>query len=229
MDIRAIRELIFSLNLKRTDITPVIDCGHGGMNPVTGLYTTPGKRSQNWTGKIPPVHGIDIYYEGMGNRQIGNKTVLNLTGLGLSPKILNHDWKDTSIRYRCDYVNKYYNTKRHFGTSIHSNAGGGTGIEVFTSPGDTPADPMATISVEMFKIVFPEYADRIRSDYRDGDPDKEESFGILTGTAIPFFLPEAFFMDQKDECQKILMDPEGREKIAAWHTLTIIEIINKLY
>lgn len=200
--------------------TPIVlmDCGHGGINPSTSLYVTPGKRSPIWDDGTQ-------YFEGVGNRKIGGYVCDILTAQNIKWIRLNHSWMDNSLQSRIDAANIYKGSA--FGISIHSNAGGGEGIEVFTSPGDTPADPMATISVEEFKKLFPGY--KTRTDYKDGDPDKEEKFAMLTHTNHPWFLPEAFFMDNEEECRKILMTESGLRKIAVWHANTIVRIINERY
>ena len=202
------------------NITVILDYGHGGINPVTGEYVTPGKRSPVWGDGTQ-------YFEGVGNRIIGAYLEEQLISAGINFLVTAKTYNDLPLRNRIRIANRCPDPC--FGISIHSNAGGGTGIEVFTSPGDTPADPMATLSVEVFKDVFPEYKDRIRTDYRDGDPDKEERFAILTGTKMPFFLPEAFFMDREKECKEILMTECGLRRIANWHFKTIVRIINELY
>jgi len=209
-----------SKKIMNKDVLVILDYGHGGINPVTGEYVTPGKRSPIWSdGKQ--------YFEGEGNRKIGKYIEEDLKFLDIPYLKLANSWKDTPLKERVKMANRC--TGRCFGISIHSNAGGGTSAEVWTSPGDTPADPMATISLEEFKKTFPDYADEVRTDYRDGDPDKESRFTILTETTMPFFLPEAFFMDQEKECKEILMTDEGLRRIAKWHVSTIVRIINERF
>ena len=82
--------------------------------------------------------------------------------------------------------------------SVHSNAGGGKGYEVYTSKGETQSDLVATIFYNKFKKAFP--ASRMRSCLVDGDVDKEANFTVLTGTRMPAILTEIFFMDNEDEC-----------------------------
>lgn len=80
--------------------------------------------------------------------------------------------------------------------SIHCNSGGGTGAEVFTSPGQTRSDPWATECIEEYAREFPELA--IRTDLGDGDPDKEARFTVLTQTDEEAILFELGFIDVKD-------------------------------
>ena len=61
--------------------------------------------------------------------------------------------------------------------SIHCNAGGGSGIEVFTTHGQTDSDEWATLVLEELSKEFPNQV--LRTDYSDGDPDKEAKFTVL--------------------------------------------------
>lgn len=106
--------------------------------------------------------------------------------------------------------------------SIHANAGGGTGFEVFTSPGNTPADDYATMIIESIKETFPN--EKIRSDHSDGDADKEARFYLLQHTQCPAILTENLFMDNEKDCRK-LMEDSFREKIADAHVTAIKKML----
>ena len=175
------------MEIIKKDVTVILDYGHGGISPITGKYVTKGKRSPKWTRANPSVHNVDIYYEGEGNREIGLLIEEELKTLGINFLVTAKTYLDLPLKKRCKTANKIKSPC--FLISIHSNAGGGTSAEIFTSPGDTPADPMATISYEEFKKEFPEYAEEVRTDYRDGDPDKEARFTMLTDTNMPAFVP----------------------------------------
>ena len=95
--------------------------------------------------------------------------------------------------------------------SIHCNAGGGKGFEVFTSPGETPSDAWATAIIEELEADFPERP--IRKDLRDGDPDKEERFTVLTKSRNAAVLVELGFIDT-EEGRAFLFDPDNQEKLA---------------
>jgi len=88
--------------------------------------------------------------------------------------------------------------------SIHSNAGGGSGFEVWTSPGQTLSDRYAEIWGQELKKSFPEFPFRV--DKTDGDLDKESKFWVLVHTAMPAVLGELLFFDNpKDwEVQRTL-------------------------
>lgn len=83
--------------------------------------------------------------------------------------------------------------------SFHCNAADSpmaSGFEVFTSPGNTPADALATYIYEELDLVLP-YGGR--TDFSDGDPDKEAKFYILRHTKAPAALVEFGFMTSADD------------------------------
>ncbi len=100
--------------------------------------------------------------------------------------------------------------------------------QVFTSPGDTLSDTIATIFGQEFYKIFP---DRIlRTDYTDGDLDKERrSSYVLTNTRMPAILTENFFMDNYEEYRDILMTKEGRDRIAQYHINTILRVKTEVF
>jgi N-acetylmuramoyl-L-alanine amidase len=95
--------------------------------------------------------------------------------------------------------------------SIHCNAGGGRGFEVFTSPGETLSDPWATCVLEELHADFPDRP--LRTDVSDGDPDKEAHFTVLTKTRKSAILVELGFIDT-EEGQCFLSDPANQERLA---------------
>ncbi|MDP3851977.1 MAG: N-acetylmuramoyl-L-alanine amidase [Luteolibacter sp.] len=79
--------------------------------------------------------------------------------------------------------------------SVHCNSGSpgsGDGFEVFTSPGETNSDAMATDLFGPFAAEFPEK--RKRMDLSDGDVDKEAQFTVLTRTLCRAVLFELEFI-----------------------------------
>ena len=79
--------------------------------------------------------------------------------------------------------------------SLHCNAAenkDASGIEVWTSPGQTPADDAATYLFSALKERNPEID--CRTDYTDGDPDKEARFYVLRKTNCPAVLLEMGFV-----------------------------------
>ncbi len=79
--------------------------------------------------------------------------------------------------------------------SLHCNSfssPGVQGLEVFTSIGDTLADPAASCVIDALQICFPE--SNFRSDLSDGDADKEAEFYVLNNTRCPAILVEMGFL-----------------------------------
>ncbi len=185
----------------------LLDNGHGS--------DTPGKRS--------PVYGGQVLLEYEFTRDIVDRLSHLLRWSGVEYKILVPEANDISLSERVRRANVWGNNSVFI--SIHANAGGGRGLEVFTSPGQTRSDAIATMFLNCFASVFPEA--RIRTDVQDGDPDKEANFTVLTKTSMPAILTENFFMDTRDECEKYLMTNEGRDLIAFAHYMAIMHIETK--
>ncbi len=195
----------------------LLDNGHGGL--INSEYQTSGKRSPIWD------DGSQLF-EGEFNRAIVNGIVQELTHLHIPYVNIAPEYWDVSLETRVKRANKYAD-KKCFYLSVHANAGGGKGSEFFTSPGDTKSDQIATLFGEMYKEEFP---DRIlRTDFSDGDLDKEEHFYVLTKTIMPAILTENFFMDTEEECKTILMTKEGREKIIKFHLDAILRVKKELF
>ena len=98
--------------------------------------------------------------------------------------------------------------------SLHCNAAENTaakGMEVFTSPGETGADPFATMIYEELAAMFPDQLQR--TDYSDGDPDKEARFTVLMETNMPAVLVEMGFITNWQE-EAELCDPKRQAEIA---------------
>lgn len=184
--------------MKRTVV--ILDAGHG--------IDTPGKRSPIWA------DGSQLFeYE--FNRDICSRVAKGLVTLQLRYKFLVHELNDISLQIRCNRANHIAKSEGDaILISIHGNAGGGTGWECFTTPGNTRADSLATFLCNAAEKEFPEK--KMRFDYSDGDPDKESQFYILKNTICPAVLTENFFMDTEEDC-RLMMSEEGRNRIASLH------------
>lgn len=98
--------------------------------------------------------------------------------------------------------------------SIHCNAAenpAAYGAEIFTTPGETDADAMATSIMDEVTGVLPDI--EIRSDYADGDVDKEANFYVLRYTDAPAALIELAFISNPVE-EAYLSNDEFLQKYA---------------
>jgi len=190
----------------------LLDNGHGGL--INGEYQTSGKRSPIWQ------DGSQLF-EGEFNRSIVARIVESLTALQMPYINIVPETRDVTLSTRIKRANDVTN-KSCFYLSVHSNAGGGKGFEVFTSPGETTSDKIASIFGEEFNKTFPNR--KLRADYSDGDLDKESSFAVIKKTRMPAVLTENFFMDNEEECKKLLMTRQGRDLIADFHVNAIIRV-----
>lgn len=185
----------------------LIDNGHG--------INTRGKRSPVWA------DGSQLF-EFEFNRDIANRVFRTLRKERVDCELLTPEINDVSLSERIRRANAWYVETPCFLVSIHANAGGGTGWEIYTSPGETRSDFYATLFFNEAKMWLPEF--RMRTDYSDGDPDKEENFRIITETRCPAVLTENLFMDTRDDC-RFLMSEEGREIISYIHINSILKIL----
>jgi len=199
----------------------IIDAGHGAINPATGQYVTPGKRSPKWSDG-------SVYYEGVGNRSIAGKVGAKLKALGISfvYTVTPSEWDDVGLTLRVKRAAAAISLAKKPGVliSIHSNAASdqsANGYEIFTSPGQTDSDPLATILYNAFKAKFPEL--KGRSNLGDGDPDKEELFTVISSKSFPSMLIETMFHTNEKEC-RMLMDPTVQDRIAQAIVNAIIEM-----
>lgn len=190
------------------DFVHIFDNGHG--------INTPGKRSPVWgdgTQLFEYEFNRDIVRRIMEWSERNNEIYC----INLVPEI-----RDIPLKERVARVKRIYRIHPDaILHSVHSNAGGGAGWEIFTSIGHTPSDNLATIYFKTFQEEFTEK--KFRADWSDGDPDKERDFYMLAKTPCPAVLIENFFMDNEAE-SKQLMQSDFRQRIAN----TIIKVLLKL-
>lgn len=181
---------------------PVIfDTGHGGI--INGIYQTEGKRSPDWD--------MGVLYEGAANRWIINDVIKQMDFKEYPYYHISPEHTDVSLTTRCNRANRIYaQDKNVYGISMHFNAGGGTGWEIFTSRGLTKSDYIA----HEFIIAFEEMLDiRPRlGGHTFLNKDKEANYQILRDTRCPFILIEGGFMDHPEDYKK-LWDPEFHLKL----------------
>ena len=189
----------------------LLDNGHG--------KETAGKRSPVWS------DGSQLF-EWEFNRDIVRRIAEKLQADGVPYRVLVPEENDISLSERVKRANEIAkeNDGKVYVLSVHANAGGGTGWEIYTSPGQTPSDAIATVFFEEAGREFMPDGCRMRSDYSDGDPDKEANFYILTKTTCPAVLTENFFMDTEKDC-RFIMSEDGRERIANMHVAAIKRVM----
>ena len=117
--------------------------------------------------------------------------------------------------------------------SIHVNASASkswdkaTGFSIYTSPGETKSDILATyIFDEATKLLKPA-GKSLRKDTSDGDPDFEENFYVLRKTICPAVLTENFFQNSKEDVE-FLESPLGFEVIVSYHVHGILKYLNRV-
>jgi N-acetylmuramoyl-L-alanine amidase len=96
--------------------------------------------------------------------------------------------------------------------SVHCNAGPpgqGKGFEVWTSPGQTASDWLATDLFDEYGAEFPDKPKRM--DMSDGDVDKESKFTVLMKTRMAAALFELEFI-HTEEGEAWLADPENQRR-----------------
>lgn len=209
----------------------LIDNGHGSDTP----------------GKCSPDQKLREYLK---SREVGRRLKKALNLRFVDAQLLVPEDKDISLKERCRRVNAVcdkYGKDNVLLVSIHCNAAGGDGKWksaggwcVYTSPGQTKADDLATALwnaahdglkdyIERFPLLQKQgaYDSRqkpMRADWSDGDPDYEARFYILVHTKCPAVLTESLFQDNKADCD-FLLSEEGTDAIVNLHRDGIINYI----
>ena len=118
--------------------------------------------------------------------------------------------------------------------SIHVNAAGGdskwrnaTGFAIYTSPGKTKSDDLATCIWNEAERILTPLGKKLRKDMSDGDPDYEENFYVLKKTSCPAVLTENFFQDCQSDVEW-LSSEEGKETVVEYHLRGILRYLNLL-
>lgn len=163
------------------------------------------------------------------------KAILQNLGYNVFVDIEDDDLNVTQSRelcLRCKVVNdlcKLYGDCVY--VSIHVNAASsdgkwhnGTGWEVYTTSGKTKADDLATC---LYNAARYNASDKkMRTDYSDGDPDKEAHLYVLKHTNCPAVLTENFFQDNKSDVDYLLSE-RGFHDIVRLHVEGILSYIQR--
>ena len=134
------------------------------------------------------------------------------------------------LAHRCKIVNDLIKQHKNcIYVSIHVNAAASdgkwhdaTGWEVYTSVGKTKADELATCLYNAAKENLK--GAKMRTDFSDGDADKEAHLYVLKNTNCPAVLTENFFQDNKKDVDYLLSD-EGFHSIVRLHVEGILQYI----
>lgn len=189
----------------------LIDNGHG--------WNTPGKCSPDKTLR-----------EYQWNREIANRIHAELTRIGWDAELIVPEEGDTTLGERCRRANTAWKAAGRDAilVSVHVNAAGngawmsGRGWEAYTTKGKTKADELATYLYKHARKNLPGI--KMREDWSDGDPDKEDDFYILKHTSCPAVLTENLFMDNKEDLAFIASE-EGKQAIVQLHVDGIIDYL----
>lgn len=156
----------------------VIDPGHGGSD--SGAVGS-GLQEKDITlslskkiGKILELHGLEVFY---------TRTTDKFVSLADRAKIAR-------------------DKKAKVFVSVHVNSAANTaatGLEVWTSKGQDQGDVLATHIGQQLQKDFPSIA--FRTDYSDGDLDKEANFAVLLNKGIPSCLVEYLFIVNPRDAQ----------------------------
>lgn len=192
----------------------LIDPGHG--------RNTPGKCSPDGR-----------FREYQYTREIAAAVVARLQALGHDAEVLVSEFEDIPLSERVRRVNAWCRRlgKDHVVlVSVHVDAAGSdgqwhtaTGWSCYTSPGQTVGDRLADCLYRAAEKHLQGH--KIRTDYSDGDPDKEAGFYILNRTKCPAALVECGFMDNRESLQ-FLVSPEGRKVIISVIVDGILEFVS---
>lgn len=183
----------------------LLDSGHGGI--INNIYQT-----DPFIGKYYRFLNGEVAYEGVINRLVKRKVMNLLSMAGFRYVDICPSEVDLSLTLRVKYANLLVHEYRDcLLISLHSNAGGGRGFEIYTTLDKTKSDEYASVFAKEFHQEFPDIT--VRSDYTDGDVDKENQFYILRNVSCPAILPEFLFYDNFQDWS-LLKNPEIQERYA---------------
>ena len=175
----------------------VIDPGHAGRNIDPGaVHTATGLQEANVALMI--------------SRLVENY----LLAVGYEVKLTRTGWEQATtddLSYRTALSNDW---GADVFISLHCNSAANQsakGYEVWTSPGQTEGDRLATCIYGQIAAEFPDRAGR--TDCSDGDPDKESRFYVLVHTDAPACLVEMAFISNDAEAA-LLADAAWQDRYA---------------
>lgn len=187
-----------------------VSAGHGGL--FDDEYVTKGKQFQH---KGQDLHKGGYFYEGVFNRVIADKLCVRLKENRMIYKKFYHEYEDWSLNKKSDMVNYHHvNIQKVILFELHSNGSkyhNAEGFSVYTSPGQTDSDVIATEVWKAMLEISDQFGFKMRKqDHKDGDVDYEARFWMCTKTACPTVLLECLFFDFLKDV-KILMNEKFQD------------------
>ena len=137
-----------------------------------------------------------------------------LLAAGCEVKLTRTSWEEAQtddLAFRTAVANEW---EADVFLSLHCNSAANpeaNGYEVWTSPGHTAGDRLATCIFQQLAVEFPDRVGCV--DYGDGDPDKESRFYVLVHTDAPACLVEMAFISNDEEAA-LLANPVWQERYA---------------
>ena len=175
----------------------VIDPGHAGRNIDPGAVN-----------KTTGLQEADIALS------VSRLVEKYLRAVGYEVKLTRTDFEQVEtddLSYRTTLANDW---GADIFISLHCNSATNQkakGYEVWTSPGNTLGDKLATCIYGQIAAEFPDRTGR--TDYSDGDPDKESRFYVLVHTDAPACLVEMAFISNDAEAA-LLADAAWQDRYA---------------
>ena len=202
------------------------------------LATTPGKCSPDKKFRECVYSREIVSRVATSLKNLGYKVFVDYPDLNPNAQMKGATWKQEQSReltWRSNYVNSLcakYGTANCMYVSIHVNAAGADGKwhdargwAVYTSPGKTNSDVLATLLFYEAKNLLPHDSKYyVRADWSDGDPDYEAKFHVLTKTKCPAVLTENLFQDSKEDVA-YLTSEVGKQTITKIHVDGIVKYI----
>lgn len=236
LNFRTIRSKKYNSIMKYPII--LIDNGHG--------RNTPGKCSPDASNGL--IHSPLYFREYSWARKCAQAIASVLTFEGYTAFLLVKEEEDIPLQERTNRVNAYcrtYGKENVILVSVHANAAKSDrqwhearGWCVYTSPGKTKSDKLATCLYEAAKeeLEHAGYTQQfqqgakqkpIRTDFSDGDADYEANFWMLTKSNCVAVLTENLFQDNKEDVAFLKSD-KGLGAITELHVKGIKEFIKSL-
>lgn len=181
---------------KMKNLQVLLDNGHG--------KNTPGKCSPLWS------DGTQLF-EWQFNRIIAIEVEHRLNELGIKCKRIVPEDVDISLSERVKRVNTENEKYPSIFISIHANAGGGHGWEVWTTTRKNNSDELVACFLDVFPKIFPDK--KLRG-------AKEKNFTVIDKTNCCSILTESFFFDSEDECHWMMTD-DAISRISELHVEAI--------